>query len=88
MGKTLYTPVPVDQDGNTANFPSSFTKDGSKKANIFMKGYRDYNCRRRARCAGVFGLFVLAAAMATYELGKIHGHIEPIGMLFINSLHY
>ena len=79
MSNALYSPVPGDQDGKTANFPSSFMKDGSKKTNILMKGYRDYNCRRRVRCAGVCGLFLLAAAIATYELGKIHGHIEPVG---------
>lgn len=77
MAEPAYTAVSTNSEQQDGDFPSSFMKDGKSKQNALTRRLRDYNFRRRLICLGVLSVFALAAALMSYELGKIHGHIKP-----------
>lgn len=75
-----YTPVTgieeKDPEENLEYFPSSFLKDEKAVARLCGNSFRSYRLRRRLTGICVFSIFVLAAVIATYEFGRMHGHIS------------
>mmetsp|Transcript_27941 Transcript_27941/g.40449 ORF Transcript_27941/g.40449 Transcript_27941/m.40449 type:complete len:601 (+) Transcript_27941:1-1803(+) len=58
---------------SSEDFPTSFTRGQKRRQNALCP--RSYVLRRRFTLAGVMGLFLLAATIATLELGRRRGHL-------------
>lgn len=72
-----------DSSSSSSGFPyTSFMKEDKRTSQGFLSGlcnrdmYRSYRCRRRLTVLGVLAIFVSATILATYEFGRIHGHIQ------------
>lgn len=83
MAEPDYSPVPgVDgidpeqEQQNNEYFPSSFFKDDKAVARFCGNSFRSYRLRRRVTGLCVFSIFIIATVLATYEFGKMHGHIQ------------
>jgi len=65
--------------GGDSNFPSSFTRDEKTSKGLLLNRLGSYNFRRKVNYIAVFAIFIFAATIATYELGKEHGNVPEAG---------